>query len=306
MFMGDPLLSIIIVSYNTCEVLRDCLDSVRREAGMPHEVIVIDNASPDGSADMVAREFPEAVLVRNADNEGFSPANNTGMKLAGGRYIVLLNPDTVVRPGAVPAWVEAHERVGASISGPRLVGRDGRRQESAWRIPGLMDAALELFMLHHLSKRNRYQAALFATDFPAGFVSGAAMLVERRLVEACGGLDPEMFWMEDADLCLRIREAGGTCWYVNGPGIVHVGGESSKRNVDRMIANQLLSRIKFARKHGSSLNFLLMTLVILLHAGTRAVAFSLVALMRREPRARAYRKSVTRIFRYLALNDRRI
>lgn len=304
--MDDPLLSIIIVSYNTCEVLRECLDSVRREAGMPHEVIVIDNASPDGSADMVAREFSEAVLVRNAENAGFSPANNSGMQLARGRYIVLLNPDTLVRPGALPAWVEAHERVGAAISGPRLVGRDGHLQESAWRIPDLIDAALELFMLHHLLKRNHYPAAQFGTDFTAGFVSGAAMLAERRLVEGCGGLDPEMFWMEDADLCLRIREAGGACWYVNGPGIVHVGGESSKRNVDRMIANQLLSRMKFARKHGSALSFLGMSLVILLHAATRAVAFSLLALVRREPRARAYRKSVTRIFRYLALNDRRI
>lgn len=302
----QPLLSIIIVSYNTRTVLQECLASVEREVDQPHETIVIDNASPDGSAEMVARDFPEVILVRNADNVGFSPANNTGMERARGRYIVLLNPDTIVRPGAVRAWVEAHERVQATISGTRLVGRDGALQTSAWRIPGLLDATLELFMLHRMVKRNVYPAGCFDTDFQAGFVSGAAMLFARSVFEQVGGLDPEMFWMEDADLCLRIRNAGGTCWYVNGPGIVHIGGESSKRNVDRMIANQLLSRIKFARKHGSGVSALLMVLVIVLHALTRAVAFSVVGLVHDEPRARAYRHTLARLYRYLFHGDRSI
>ncbi len=304
--MDNPLLSIIIVSYNTRDVLRDCLLSVQREVDLPHEAIVLDNASPDGSADMVAQEFPEMVLVRNTGNVGFSPANNTGMERARGRYILLLNPDTIVRPGSMRAWVEAHERVQATISAPRLVGRDGRMQVSAWRIPDLLDATLELFILHRVVKRRTYPAANFEGDFEAGFVSGAAMLFERSVLKRLGGLDPEMFWMEDADLCLRIRNAGGTCWYVNGPGIVHIGGESSKRNVDRMIANQLLSRIKFARKHGSGVSALLMVLVIVLHALTRAVAFSVVGLVHDEPRARAYRHTLARLYRYLFHGDRSI
>lgn len=304
--MDTPLLSIIVVSYNTRAVLRECLASVRREVAMPHETIVIDNASPDGSADMVAQEFPEVLLVRNADNAGFSPANNTGMQLARGRYIVLLNPDTVVRPASMHAWLEAHRRVKATISGPRLVGTDGRLQASAWRIPDLLDATLELVMLHHLAKRNSYPEADFDTDFHAGFVSGAAMLFERSVFELHGGLDPEMFWMEDADLCLRVREAGGTCWYVNGPGIVHVGGESSKRNVDRMIANQLLSRIKFARKHGTSIGQGGMVVVMVLHAATRALAFGTIGLVREEPRARAYRHALVRLYQYLFRGDRSI
>lgn len=301
-----PQLSIIIVSYNTREVLRECLASVQREVDLPHETIVVDNASPDGSADMVAQAFPDMVLVRNTGNVGFSPANNTGMERARGRYIVLLNPDTIVRPDSMRAWVEAHERVQATISGPRLVGRDGALQVSAWRIPGLLDATLELFLLHRVVKRNLYPAADFDGEFAAGFVSGAAMLFERSVFERLGGLDPEMFWMEDADLCLRIREAGGTCWYLSGPGIVHIGGESSKRNVDRMIANQLLSRIKFARKHGSAVGAMLMAVVIVLHAFTRAVAFSVVGLFRSEPRARAYRHTLVRLYRYLFHGDRSI
>ncbi len=304
--MDDPLLSIIIVSYNTRAVLHDCLASVEREVDQPHETIVIDNASPDGSADMVVRDFPEVILVRNADNVGFSPANNTGMERARGRYIVLLNPDTIVRPCAVRAWVEAHERVRATVSGPRLVGTDGRLQISAWRIPGLIDATLELFMLHRLVKRNVYPAGHFDTDFQAGFVSGAAMLFARSVFGQRGGLDPEMFWMEDADLCLRITRAGGSCWYLPGPGIVHIGGESSRTNVDRMIANQLLSRIKFARKHDGRAAAMLMACVIGLHAITRTIAFGAVALFRKEPRAAAYRRSLARLYRYMSSGDRSI
>jgi len=161
-------------------------------------------------------------------------------------------------------------------------------------------------MLHRVVNRQVYPAADFELDFEAGFVSGAAMLFERSVFEWFGGLDPEMFWMEDADLCLRVCQAGGTCWYVNGPGIVHIGGESSKRNVDRMIANQLLSRIKFARKHGSAVGAMLMVLVIVLHAFTRAMAFSIVGMLRREPRARAYRHTLVRLYRYLFHGDRTI
>lgn len=304
--MDSPLLSIIIVSYNTRGVLQECLASVEREVDQPHETIVIDNASPDGSADMVAQAFPEVTLVRNTVNVGFSPANNTGMERARGRYVVLLNPDTIVQPGAMRAWTEAHERVQATISGTRLVGRDGALQISAWRVPDLRDATLELFMLHRLLKRNAYPVGHFDTDFQAGFVSGAAMLFQRSVFGQQGGLDPEMFWMEDADLCLRITQGGGSCWFVNGPGIVHIGGESAKRNIDRMIANQLLSRIKFARKHGSAVSAWLMVLVIVLHALTRAVAFSVLGLVRDEPRARAYRHTLARLYRYLFHGDRSI
>lgn len=305
--MSDqPLLSIIIVSYATRSVLRDCLLSVRREVHLPHETIVVDNASPDGSADMVEQEFPEMILLRNAQNVGFSPANNLGMERARARYILLLNPDTLVRTGSIEAWVEAHERLNAGISGPRLVGTDGNLQISSWRVPGLLEALLELFMLHRVFGLRTYPEANFTKEFQGEFVSGAAMLFARDIESRVGGLDPEMFWMEDADLCERIRTAGGTCWYVNGPGIVHIGGESSKRNLDRVIPNQLLSRIKFARKHRSTVVAFLIALVMVAHGLTRALAFSVKALFMPDPRARAYRLTVVRLFRYLVYGDRSI
>lgn len=303
---GTPFLSIIVVSYSTAAVLRDCLLSIRSAVDIHHETIVVDNASPDGSADMVASEFPEVVLLRNTENLGFSPANNIGMQRARGRYIVLLNPDTLVTADSINSWLVAHQRLNATISGPRLLDKNGRPQVSAWRIPGLFDAVLELFMLHKMIAPRDLQKGGGAKEFETEFVSGAAMLFESTLLKQHVGLDPEMFWMEDADLCYRIREAGGTCWYVNGPGIIHIGGESSKRNLDRVISNQLLSRIKFARKHAPAWNAFCITLTISAHAFTRAVAFSLISAVKHEPRATAYRHTISRLWRYLFKGDRSI
>lgn len=303
---AEPLLSIIIVSYNTREVLRACLASVQAYAGVPHETIVVDNASPDGSADMVASAFPEVRLLRNTDNVGFSPANNSGMAMARGAYILLLNPDTLVRPGVISAWQESHQRVAASISGTRLIGRDGSFQVSAWRVPGILDAMLELLLLHKLVQRTHYPPAAFSSDLQSEFVSGAAMLFAREIWERTGGLDPGMFWMEDADLCYRIRQQGGSCWFLNSSGIVHIGGESAKGNPDRAIPNQLLSRIKYTRKHHGPFATLLMAIIIGLHALTRAVAFGAIALFRHEPRARSYRIALHRWYTYLFKNDRSI
>ncbi|MCB9169453.1 MAG: glycosyltransferase family 2 protein [Flavobacteriales bacterium] len=304
--MDRPLLSIIIVSYNTRELLRACLVSVAREVTPYREVIVVDNASPDGSAGMVEQEFPDVVLIRAPGNIGFSPANNLGMSRARGEHLLLLNPDTEIMPGGMDQWTAAHQRTGAVISGTTLRGRDGRVQVSAWRAPDLLDALLELFLMHHLFRRHAYPMGLFGADLEVEALSGAAMLFHRDVVERYGGLDPEMFWMEDTDLCLRIREGGGTCWYLHGPGIVHVGGESAKRNLDRVISNQLISRIKFSRKHASRISAAFMVVVIGAHALSRALAFGMVSLFRQEPRASAYRHSLGRLYRYLFRGDRSI
>lgn len=299
-------LSIIIVSYRTKDILRDCLLSIRRNVDVAHEVIVVDNASTDGSPEMVAHEFPEFTLVANVENVGFSPANNTGMARAQGKYILLLNPDTVVLPGSIPLWLNAHERRGAAISGPRLLNVDGSLQPSAWKIPGLWNALLEVFYLHRVVGIGRYATGRFTADFEPGFVSGAAMLFHSTLFHRSGGLDPEMFWMEDVDLCVRARKAGGSIHYFHAPTIVHLGGQSAKKNLDRVISNQLISRLKFARKHGSRTGFAFLVLVVQVHVITRIIIFTVLGLFRSEPRAKAYRHTAKRLYNYLFHGDRSI
>lgn len=301
-----PLLSIIIVSYRTKAVLEACLRSVKEQVDLPAEVIVIDNASTDGSADMVAHGFPEFRLIRSKVNRGFSPANNMGMEMATGKYILLLNPDTVVLACSIREWVNGHERVGAAVSGPSLVNQNGSDQVSAWRIPDAMDALLEALFLHRLFRRTHYPASAFLEDKEVGFVSGAAMLFERTVFHLIGGLDPELFWMEDTDFCLRAKKDGGTCYRLHGPKIIHIGGQSSSKDPGRMISNQLISRIKFARKYNDPMAQVIVIVAVYFQVLSRIVAFAVVDIFRSEPRAAAYRYTFGKLNRYLFKDDRSI
>lgn len=299
----DPRISIIIVSYNTREVLRQCLASVHDELGGGGEAIVVDNASADGSADMVARDFPGLQLVRNEENVGFSPANNTGLARAKGAYVLFLNPDTILPKGTLSTWLTAHEAAQASLSGPTLKGLEGRKQVSAWRIPGIRESVLELFYLHRWLRPGRYPEAWADRDHEAGFVSGAAMLAPRQLIQDLGGFDPNMFWMEDADLCLRVRQAKGRVMFLHEPWITHIGGESAKKNPARAITNQLLSRVKFMRKHRGGFAMAVVYGTVWLHALSRMIVFSGMALFRQEPRGGAYRQAFVKLNRYLFRGD---
>lgn len=300
-----PEVSFIIVSCNTCEVLRACLASIRDHAGVEYETIVIDNASSDGTAEMIRSRFPLVRLIENKENVGFSPANNQGIDQATGRFAVLLNPDTELRPGSMRAWIDAHTGHGAALSGPRLVNPDGSLQPSAWRVPGLGSATLELIGFHRFLHAHAYPSARFSSDFEPGFVSGAAVLSERNALVGLGGLDPSLFWSEDTDLCIRAR-AIGQCWYLTGPVVMHIGGESAKKNPRRAISNQLISRIKLARKHRSWATASAIALVIGAHIVTRAAAFTFINLLRKEDHADAYRYTWTRYWRYLVHGDQAI
>lgn len=300
-----PEVSFIIVSYSTREVLRACLASIRDHAGVESETIVIDNASSDGTPDMIRSQFPSVRVIANTENVGFSAANNQGIALAIGHYAVLLNPDTELRAGAMRAWINGHTGHDAAISGPRLLNPDGTLQPSAWRVPGLRSAVLESIGLHRLLRAHAYAATRFSADFEPGFVSGAAVLMERSALVGLGGLDPALFWSEDTDLCIRAR-ALGRCWYLTGPAIMHIGGESARRHPRRAISNQLISRIKLARKHRSRLIASAIAVVIGAHILTRIAAFMIISVVRKDERADAYRYTWTRFWRYLVRGDRSI
>lgn len=301
-----PVVSIIIVTHGAKEVVHACLASVEGEDDGSLEVIVVDNASTDGVPDMIAADFPFVRLVRNPVNAGFSPANNQGLALATAPWSILLNPDTVLHPGVIARWLREHKTAGAAVSGPRLLNPDGSFQRSAWKVPGAWAAVAELFNLHHVLGTGGYPLSRYRTDLEPGFVSGAAMLFRRELMDSVGGLDPEMFWMEDVDLCVRARNAGGKVVYLPGPAITHIGGQSSKKDLGRVIGNQLVSRIKFMRKHGGVIEQVIVTGAIGLHILSRLIAFSIISLFRVEPRAKGYRAAWAKYFRYLFRNDRSI
>ncbi len=295
--------SIIIVSYNTQDVLRECLLSLDREVKLSKEVIVVDNASTDGSAHMVATEFPQFMLIRSTSNLGFSAANNLGLKRAKGNYMILLNSDTVITPDSIGTWLHAHEHTKAMISGPTLMYPDGTPQTSAWKVPRPLDSVLEAVSLHRLFGRRGYPAQIPEIGREVGFVSGAAMLFHRTVFLELGGLDPILFWMEDVDLCVRVTERCGTCWQLRTPPIIHIGGQSSAKEPSRMISNQLISRIKFTRKHRNWFATFVVVKSTYIQVITRILGFGFIGLFRNEPRANAYRYTFGKLHRYLFQND---
>lgn len=227
-------LSIVIVSYNTRELLEECLDSVEMtRQDLALEVFVVDNASRDDSCAMVASKFPHVKLIGNDHNAGFAAANNQALEQAEGRHVMLLNSDTVVRPGALATLVrfmDDHPEVG--YCGPKLVNGDGSHQPSARRF-------LTLWTGWYLTtgRAVRYPDSPHAPDlhvsrgcdhtFPADWMTGAALVVRRSAMEQVGLLDAGFFmYFEEMEWCQRLARANWQGWYVAEAEILHWGGQS--------------------------------------------------------------------------------
>ncbi|MGQ9840674.1 MAG: glycosyltransferase family 2 protein [Anaerolineae bacterium] len=195
------------------------------------EIIVVDNASTDGSAEMVAAEFPAVRLIRNATNVGYARGNNIGIAASTGRYVLLLNSDTVVPPGALEALVafmDAHPQ--AAACSPRLLQPNGTPQPYAFGCDPTPGYLLRRGLARALFRRPLHNWAV-AEPIRADWVSGACLLVRRAAIEQVGGLDEAMFmYFEDNDWCRRMRLAGWQVWYVPTVAITHIGGAGLKQN----------------------------------------------------------------------------
>ncbi len=231
-------LSIVVVSWNVCEYLRDCLRSLA-EAGAADwaEVVVVDNDSSDGSAEMVQATFPWVTLIASGANLGFSRGNNLGIRRASGEFVFLLNPDTVVHPGTLErllGYARSHADAGAV--GPKQL--DGNREtcfEAAVNLPSVWNVFCDYFQLAGLFPRSRlFNRRLMGywdheSDRDVPGIQGSAMLLRRAALDQVGLLDESMHYVEDMDLCLRLRRAGWKVRYLASATILHYGGKSSQR-----------------------------------------------------------------------------
>jgi N-acetylglucosaminyl-diphospho-decaprenol L-rhamnosyltransferase len=252
-------LSVVIVNYNTCDLLRDCLASLRPElAGVDTEVLVVDNASTDGSVAMLAEAFPEVRVLVNPTNTGFSRANNRALRQAQGRDVLLLNPDTLVRRGAVGTLIDAlHSLPGAVAIGPRVVRPDGRLDLACRRsFPSPGVAAARLLGLSRLFPRSRWLARYNLTfedpAQPAEIDAGtaAAMCFSFEPMAAVGFFDEDFFmYGEDLDLCYRLKMRGGRIYYVPNATVVHLKGMASGRQATAMLREFHRSMWLFYKKH---------------------------------------------------------
>ncbi|NCO32244.1 MAG: hypothetical protein AUJ92_19630 [Armatimonadetes bacterium CG2_30_59_28] len=254
-------LSIIIISFNSLQLLRECLRSLFAEpVDFDSEVIVVDNASSDGSTDMVRAEFPQVQLLENSENVGFAAANNIGAGRARGQLLLLLNSDAQLTMGAVKELVAFMERQpAAGVSGPRLTYPDGAWQPNGLAFPTFWSWLAEVSGLTSQSSPKRL------VPTPVDVVSGACMMVRRAAWEALGGFDDGFFfYWEDYDLCRRIWAHGWEVWYCPQAHIVHLAGGSSTlvRSMTRDAASE--STLRYFRKHHSRCVLLAVLAVLVL------------------------------------------
>jgi GT2 family glycosyltransferase len=248
-------LSIIVVSFNTRDLLRACLASIPpATAGLRCETIVVDNASGDGSAEMTAADFPEVVLIRNAENRGFAAANNQALAISRGRYALLLNSDAALLTDTVPALVrfmEAHPRCG--LVGGQLLNPDGSFQASYADFPTLGGELLLMTTLARLCRPASYPsypAEQSQQPRAVDWVFGACMLARRAAIDQVGGLDEDYFmYTEETDWCYRLRRAGWTVNYLPAAKVVHWSGQSANRVPEQKRSRLYRSKWLFMRKH---------------------------------------------------------
>jgi len=229
--------SVIIVSWNSRQMLLDCINSLRGQlmAGAS-EIIVVDNASSDGTADAVRQSFPDVKLIESATNLGFARGNNAGLELSRGKYVCLINPDVVVGEECIPRMLnhlELYPDVG--MLGPRIIGRDGETQRSCMRTPTLWNQLCRSLGLDSLIKHSRLFGGYLMTDFrhdemrDVDVINGCFWVVRRNALANVGNLDPR-FWMysDDVDWCRRFHLAGWRVVFFPGAEAVHFGGGSSQ------------------------------------------------------------------------------
>ncbi|MDD5031424.1 MAG: glycosyltransferase family 2 protein [Patescibacteria group bacterium] len=213
-------LSIIIVSWNIKEKLRQNLLALEKSQGdLEYEIFVVDNNSADGSAEMVAKEFPEVKLLANSDNLGFAKANNQAIKQASGDFILLLNPDMRVFPDTLKNMLEwMRENREAAVAGCQLVNEKGETIKQARRFPRFWDQLMVALKLPHIfpSVLNKYLQVDFdyKKSAPVDSIRGSFFMIRRETIEKAGMLDERYFiWFEEVDYCQRVKKAGGEVWY---------------------------------------------------------------------------------------------
>ena len=229
---GEVEISIIIANYNGRELLRNCSQSIfDNPPSVAFEVYVVDDASTDGSAEMVRECFPQVHLLRNSGNVHYGKSNNRALDLVQGRYVYLLNNDTLMLPGAMDEmklFLDQHPRVGAV--GNKLLNEDGSIQASVKTLPCIMSGLFgarspitKLFPNNPFSREHLLHLKCDMTKpFPAGYVSSASTMIRWEVVSQIGGLDERLSYHVDADYCKRIWDAGWDVYYLPGASVIHL------------------------------------------------------------------------------------
>ncbi len=298
--------SIIVVNWNAQDLLRKCLQCVQTTVQqVTYEIIVVDNASTDGSQAMVRNEFPAVIQIENSDNAGFTRANNQGIAISQGRYILLLNSDAFVENHTIDAMVEFMDNhPEAGMSGCKLLNEDGSLQPSCYTFPSLTTEFYTALQLDKLLAQHRefgkYKMSWW--DFndvrDVDAVMGAFMLVRREVIEQTGGMDESYFmYSEEVDWCYRIKQQGWKILYNPEAQAVHLWGGSSQQVRVEMFLQLYRSRVAFFRKNYGGASAFLLKMILgfgcLLRIGPGMVYYLRVVDAKQREKHKAFQKLLT-------------
>jgi GT2 family glycosyltransferase len=280
-------LSIIIVNWNTCDLLDGCLSSIYTHPPADlFEVFVVDNGSTDGSVRMVMRRFPQVCLIENHVNLGFSRANNQAIKETTCPYILLLNPDTEVKQGALDTlidFMDDHPEVGAA--GSRLLNPDGTLQVSCYPEPTHSREVWRLFHLDKFHPYGLYPMHTWDSETPRSVevLQGASLILRRQALDQIGLLDEDYFvYSEEVDLCHRLKTAGWRLYWVPRSLVIHYEGQSTQQVSKEMFMHLYRGKLLYFRKHHGPLSVFLYK-CILLTAGLARLSLGPLACFERPP-----------------------
>jgi GT2 family glycosyltransferase len=261
-------ISVAVISYNTRELLRQCVASVFADGG--NDVVVVDNGSTDGTVEMLREEFGRVHLFVDGSNPGYGAASNAAIDRCRSEYVLLLNSDTVVSPGALQAlcgYLDAHPRV--AIVGPRLRHPDGSLQRSLHQFPTPLITLLDYSWVGRLVGRVPGLRKLYVASDPHDkaraipWVTGAALAIRKAAFQRVGGFDPTFFmYYEEVDLSYRLHRAGWETHFTPAAEVMHVGGASTSQQRGPMYAQQIGAAIQYSERHQSELGVMLTTFAL--------------------------------------------
>jgi len=273
-------LSIIVVNWNTCDLLAKCLECVETTVKkISYETIVVDNNSTDGSQAMVQTRFPQVKLIANGDNVGFATANNQGIQISEGRYVLLLNSDAFVKENTIDrmvAFMDAHPEAG--MAGCKLLYEDGRLQPSCATFPTLATEFYIAIGLDKLFPKSKIFGKYLMTDWDysttreVDVIMGAFMLARKSVIEQVGMMDESFFmYSEEVDWCYRFKAAGWKILFTPEVECIHIWGGSSRAVKVETLIRLYRARVQFFRKHYGRLTAFLYKIILTFNSLVRVV-----------------------------------
>jgi GT2 family glycosyltransferase len=284
---GPSRVSVVIVVWNAKKYVVECLESLREHCDrVCSEVIVVDNASTDGTPELIAEMFPEFKLIRNPENLGFAKANNIGIAQSSGDYICLVNSDVKFLDDCISPMVQyLSHHPGVGMLGPKMLAANGEVRRSTMRFPTVWNNFCRAIGLDSLFKKSRSFGGLLMSDFdhrttaPVEVLNGWFLVVRRSAIERVGPLDPQFFmYGEDVDWCYRFRKAGEAVVFFGEAGAIHYGGASSSNAPIRFYLELYRATWQYWRKHHSGLAQLGFLVAFALHHSVRLLGSALIYL----------------------------